>query len=271
MSRPLTGLNILVTRPAPKAKELGEMLKKQGASAFCWPSIEIHALNWANLQTESLLLSVEILIFISPHAVEHFFSSLSAKNIQRLQYKTLIGVGPGTAIKLRDKGYSNILQPKGKAQTESVIAIPQLQAISAKKIVIVRGGGGRELLFDTLRARGAEVTYVEVYERACPKRDISPLISSWQAKSFDIVLITSLEGLKNLVFLLGHQYQHLLGESTVSAINENMLISLQELGVRDIMHIDSANNEALVEAINRYYNSLTNGQYRVGSTDEQNS
>jgi len=64
--------------------------------------------------------------------------------------------------------------------------------------VIFRGEGGRELLADTLRQRGARVEYAECYRRIKPQADTTPL----QQQHFDAVIVTSSEGLQNLRELL---------------------------------------------------------------------
>jgi uroporphyrinogen-III synthase len=58
--------------------------------------------------------------------------------------------------------------------------------------MIFRGDGGRELLGDTLKARGAEVEYVTCYRRSKPCLDMDVLLSA------DLITVTSSEAMSHL-------------------------------------------------------------------------
>jgi uroporphyrinogen-III synthase len=49
-----------------------------------------------------------------------------------------------------------------------------------KRVIIFRGEGGRELLGETLKQRGAAVEYVSCYRRARPQLDPAPLLKLWE-------------------------------------------------------------------------------------------
>ena len=69
--------------------------------------------------------------------------------------------------------------------------------------MIFRGDGGRELLGDTLRSRGATVDYVECYRRARPAADAGPLVRALERGEIDAVAVSSSEGLRNLFEMVG--------------------------------------------------------------------
>ena len=83
-------------------------------------------------------------------------------------------------------------------------------SIAGSSAAVFRGDGGRELLGDTLRARGAAVEYVACYRRALPSADPAPLLEAWRDGRIDALTVTSSEGLRNLCTLLGADGRALL-------------------------------------------------------------
>ena len=86
-----------------------------------------------------------------------------------------------------------------------MLAESALQNVSGRNIRIIRGDGGRELLADTLRKRGATVDYLSVYERmlpACSPELLAEVEAAWRAGSLHAITIMSVQTLKNLIVLL---------------------------------------------------------------------
>ena len=87
-------------------------------------------------------------------------------------------VGQGSAKLLRDYGVKNIIAPQDRFDSEALLALPELLEITGWRVVIFRGDGGRELLGDTLKARGATVEYIACYQRAKPQQDAATLLAA---------------------------------------------------------------------------------------------
>ena len=74
---------------------------------------------------------------------------------------------------------------------------------SAKKILIVRGVGGRDVLAETLKARGAQVTFAECYQRINPQTNCDLLAQLWAEKNLHGIVVTSSEAMRHLLDLTG--------------------------------------------------------------------
>jgi uroporphyrinogen-III synthase len=91
--------------------------------------------------------------------------------------------------------------PMGKrADSESLLTSPNLKEMQGRRVLIIRGNGGRALLSDTLTKRGAIVDYAEVYQRRCPNVDGTSLLEIW-LQEVDVVIVTSNAIIDNLLHL----------------------------------------------------------------------
>lgn len=231
MSLPLIGRCILVTRPAAQAAGLAQKIRDAGGEAWLFPAIEIQPVSDDTLTKRiDRLHNYDAAIFISPNAALHGLAAIRVRREFPSDVR-VYALGPGTAQALADAGLHGVAQPDGQ-DTEALLALPQLQNVAGQRIVIFRGVGGRELLANTLTARGATVDYAECYRRACPVADTAPLVQQWSRGEIHAVTITSAETLNNLCTLLGKTGQTYLRTTPVFAPHEKIAEAARQHGMR---------------------------------------
>ncbi|MBI5006447.1 MAG: uroporphyrinogen-III synthase [Nitrosomonadales bacterium] len=195
----LAGLNIVVTRPREQAAGLIQRIQHLGGNALPFPLLEIEAAPDAQALQQQLsrLGQADIVIFISPNAVSHGMAAIAAAGglPPALQIAT---VGHGSARALQELGVAKVIVPAERFDSEGLLAVPELQQVAGKRVMILRGDGGRELLGDTLKARGAVVEYVTCYVRRKHALDAAAL----RAARPDAITVTSSEALTHLWELL---------------------------------------------------------------------
>jgi uroporphyrinogen-III synthase len=159
-------------------------------------------------------------------------------------------VGAATASTLEAAGRVPDLVPAGRFDSESLLALSALADLTDRRVLIVRGEGGRDLLGDTLRARGAELAYAEVYRRTLPNADPAPLLASWK-QTVQMVTATSGEILDNLLTLVGPEGRGLLLTTPLVVVSERTAKSAREIGFQRVELADRASDAAILYALCR--------------------
>ncbi len=197
---PLAGIGVIVTRPARQAAGLVRQLAALDATAFVFPAIVIlPPANRAALDAaHASLAAYDIAIFVSANAVEYGVPAPSAWPSQLLT----LAPGPGTAAALAATGIADVRIPTASFDSEGLLALPELREVGGKRIAIFRGEGGRGHLGETLRERGADVTYVECYRRAAPATGAAGLSQALREARAHALTLTSSAGLDNICALL---------------------------------------------------------------------
>jgi uroporphyrinogen-III synthase len=194
----LQGVGVLVTRPRAQAAELVAAIEQHGGTAFCFPVIEIAALDATAVSAAAAdLPAPDIVIFISRNAVEY--------GLQYTSGSPVAVIGPATAAAVEAAGHIVDIRSEAGYDSEHLLEEPEFQAVKGKEIRIIRGNTGRELLANTLTERGANVSYLSVYERRLPVVDAGTLASleaRWRQGDIAIVTAMSVQSLHNLVSLL---------------------------------------------------------------------
>ena len=225
MTAVLDDIKVLVTRPEQQAEALCESIEKLGCTAIRFPVIEIK--QSGNQQAAKTVLSninqYDMGIFISRNAVDWTLRLLGDKQ-SALDSLTLIAIGTATSERLEQTSSSQVITSSG-ANSETLLEIGALttEEIRGKKIIIFRGEGGREHMAKTLRKRGAEVDYAEVYRRDCPEYGKDFIGELWTSNTLDAIVVTSNNGLENLFSLLDKEQRNLLINKQLVVMGERML------------------------------------------------
>jgi uroporphyrinogen-III synthase len=196
------------------------------------------------------LAAADSVIFISPNAAQFGLAAIRSAG-HTLATSKVFAVGPGTTRALQGQGVTEIITPPGQ-DSEALLALPQLQDVAGKRVVIVRGEGGRALLADTLSARGAEVHCLECYRRLCPPTDAAPLLARWQAGGIDAVTVTSAETLHNLAALLGETGASLLAATPLFAPHEKIAEAARHFGITHVV-ATSGGDAGLVDGLINWF------------------
>ena len=253
----LNNKRILITRPRHQADHLCELISNIGGESILFPTIEIQpVLNSEELSACFIHINkYNFVIFVSRNAVkmvlEHYISQ-SGFHYNLSGQTQLLAIGTGTAAALTEMNLVNVLHAGVQADSESLLQLPELQSdlIQGRKILIVRGVGGRELLAEGLKARGASVDYAEVYKRCLPEYDVQDCHEIWQNARPEAVIVSSNEGLDNLLKLTRETDQKQLFSTPLIVMSARTADLAKKLGfIAETGVAEDKSDEGLVSAL----------------------
>ncbi len=232
----LRGRRIVVTRPAGQYERLAELIRAEGGEPVVFPVLEI--LDAADLRplaaAADRLEQYDLAVFISPNAVDKALNVIRGRREWPPGLKAAT-VGRGSEKALRRYGVAEVIVPAGRFDSEALLDCPELTDVAGRRVVVFRGDGGRELLGDRLRSRGASVDYVECYRRARPNADVTPLLRAWGRGEIDAVTLSSSEGLRNLFDLLGKLGQQWLKRTPLFVPHARIAETARALGCERVI------------------------------------
>ena len=156
---------ILVTRPKHQADHLCKLISSNGGEAIAFPTIDIQPINESDksLVKSNAFSEYDFIIFISRNAVEIAFDRYLS--LARLPaHIKIFAIGAGTADVLLARNIKNVIHAGVQADSKAFLNLSQMQKrrLKDKKVLIIRGIGGRQCLADNPKSRGAAVVYAEV-------------------------------------------------------------------------------------------------------------
>ncbi|WP_347329924.1 uroporphyrinogen-III synthase [Marinimicrobium locisalis] len=255
----LAGLQVLVTRPEPQAGRWAQQLQALGAVPLVAPMMTLEAVSEpeAREAIKACIMDFDLYqkaIFVSQNAVAHAFDWLDHYWPQLPMGVEYYGVGERTARALAEEEVEvTAWQSRGAMNSEALLEAPELQNVAEQRIVIFRGVGGRGLLGQALRERGARVDYCELYERRCPEDAVERLRRALAPRPTTrlIVALHSAETLDNY-----HQTRGQLAEESDALAQAPLLVPgervaqrARTLGYHRVLVAENATDPSMLEAL----------------------
>jgi len=244
----LAGLCVLNPRPARQAYALTSALTDAGADVFELPLLEIIALELSGPAREQVLSldRYDATIFVSANAARLGLEAIADYWPQWPHALPAYAVGPATKALLDNAGLAAIAPEQ--EDSEGLLTLPGLTDVDGQRLLLLRGDEGRELLPETLRARGAQVDVLPLYTRRLP----SDTLARWQACSRkpDVVLLSSA--------LIWQHWQQIAGTAALLpllvAVSQRLAAQVRAAGAQQVFCSDGATPQAWLHALQQWQN-----------------
>lgn len=202
-------LTTLVTRPTAQAAEWVARLREQGIDAQALPLLAITPrvgdpalrVAWDELSR------LDLAMFVSPNAVASFFLARPAQAVWPDVLRAA-ATGPGSVAALIDAGVARArcIAPD-RAPFDSAALWTRLcsEDWTGKRVLVVRGNGGRDEFANALGGAGAIVSFVQSYARGLPQwstTERATAVAARQAPERHVWLLTSAEAMGHLASLM---------------------------------------------------------------------
>lgn len=250
-NKSLRGKRILTTRPAHQSRGWCQLLQSAGAEVDCIPMLAIEPIDsgpgWQALKRRILDFDrIDHAIFVSQNAVQLGCDRLEDYWPQLPQGPRCYAIGAATARALRSRGIE--CASGGDAMdSEALLSLPALQPVEGQRVLIFRGSGGRTLIGDTLRARGARVDYCELYRRTLPA-DAAEQLKDYTGQP-DAISVHSGETLANLALCIRRAARDALFEVAIVCPSHRVAEQAKALGFGCAVAAQNAGDEAMLAAL----------------------
>jgi uroporphyrinogen III methyltransferase / synthase len=189
--KPLAGRTVAVTRARTQASGLARSLRELGARVVQAPVVRTQTLTGPALDPAPY----DLICVTSPNVANELFARLHAagRDARSLAGARVASIGPGTTDALARHGIAADVVPERFVAEGLVDA---LAGVAVTRALVARARGGREALPEALRARGAEVDVLDLYETVVQPLSAEALA---MAREADYITFTSASTVRNFL------------------------------------------------------------------------
>lgn len=225
-------MRVWITRSQPGAGRLAAVLQSHGVEVLVAPVLEIEP-----IAVTPPSHSFDAVVFLSEHA-----AVLGARNIA-IEDSVVLAVGERTSAALAELGIEATV-PKLRSSV-GLLELPELTEVLDKRILLVAGMAGRDMLSCELTSRGAEIDRLIVYRRVAVDRLSSAHRS--QLGEVEMIVVSSGDGFENaarLWFLAN-------GNADVPVLVPSERVALQgkTVGLANVHDCAGADSDAVLRGL----------------------
>ncbi|OOF69716.1 uroporphyrinogen-III synthase [Rodentibacter caecimuris] len=242
---------VLITRPDERGKQLTDWLNQSGIVALHLPLFCIESgRELGNLPSAlNQLKNQDYVFLVSQNAVDFCHKTLADIGFcwpESLHYFT---VGHRTAQYFSSQSERPIHYPITTENSEGVLALPNMQNLQDKRILILRGNGGRDFFAEQARIRGAEVILLETYQRVPIIYNNEEQTSICKRSGINTIIATNLEIVNALVNFVPKQDQGWLKSCRLITVSQRIADVAHKLGWHNITVSPKADNQSLLNTL----------------------
>lgn len=241
---------VVSLRPVGQQRALLRAARTLGAAGIALPGLRLAAREDTPTRTAlDSALAAEFVIFTSPAAVRFARRLLGQGSAAagRLSMPRCFALGAATASALRRLGAA--VELPARADSEALLALPDLRDVRGRRIGLVTAPGGRGLLAAQLRERGAELALAEVYERRPARLSRRHLDALRAARGSGALCLTSAEAMANVLAALPANASARLRELVVLASSERLRALAHAAGFGTVLVAAAPTPRALLERL----------------------
>ena len=248
----MTSWRLLLTRPAEECGAVAAVLAEAGIHSASLPLLAIEPLP-ETAQQRATVLELDrycAVIVVSKPAARLGIELLDRYWPQPPFAQAWFSVGAATGAILADYGLDASWPERGD-DSEALLALPRLSEALARpdpKVLILRGEGGRELLAETLRARGVQTDILELYRRYLPDYPAGTLAATLRSERLNGLVVSSGQGLLSLRELAADTWPEML-ELPLFVPSPRVAEMARQLGAKRIVDCRGASVAALLAAL----------------------
>lgn len=243
----------LILRAAHQSPFLISQIVQAGGQVELLATIEIAAYQ----EPTQIDHPLELVIFTSINAVDHGQRYLQ-EILEHNPEAEIVAIGPSTEKRLVELGHTVSFIPETRYNSEGLLAHAKLASVRDKRIVIISGIGGRELLLQTLQDRGAAVIKLASYQRVLPKIDIQPIAAKIDSGQIQQIICHSGEALQNLITLLAGGSCNVVFTLPLLVVSKRIEMIARDLGwSAPIIVADGATDRAIWDRLSKYFEEMS--------------
>ncbi|TVS13762.1 MAG: uroporphyrinogen-III synthase [Wenzhouxiangella sp.] len=238
---------ILVTRSGAEGQALAGRLRAAGLAALHYAPVVLRGPADPDAIRRHLLalLPADCLVVPSAEALRRLVTLVDPG---RLAGMPVVVPGRGTARVATALGLGNVLAPNDQGTSERILDLPALQAVDGRRVLILGASGGRRLIEQTLRERGAQVHRVHVYRRL-PARPSADLLATLAAGDDLVALLASGGALEGLQRHFSTAAWRTLTSGLVIAPSRRVADLARAAGCRQVVGAAGADDHSMLTAL----------------------
>jgi len=243
---PLAGVTVVVTRPRAQAARFAALVGEAGGTPLLLPALEIEPVELEPAARERLAPDAfDWTIYTSANSVES-----SLRQLPRPTRTHIAAVGRGTARALAEHGVVVHAVPAATADSEGLLALDAFASVAGRRILILKGEGGRTLLREELERRGATVVAGDLYRRVAATPDAAVLADLGRAldNGTVVVAVTSAESLAALLAAIPQDRLPQLRDASLLVPGERVASAARAHGWRGPLRIAASAEDAAMAA-----------------------